>query len=224
MFELNLIKDKAKARQRRRIIFMSIVSVLLLSGLLGIFCGSLFWREITMLDTKESQIASTSATINALDAQVTRDEPIARKKRNAMINAWNEDFEVRNNRKPFTPTLNAFAQYRPPNGDFWYNTIHIRSNIPVTAGGAEDPFAAAKALMGTRVLFGQGHIQIAESDYRTEQDLQQMTQDMQVIIPLVGPPNFSIDLSKKPDAAAMEGGAYVTFRVTAAATTFTGAR
>ncbi len=225
MFELNLIKDKAKARQRRRIIFMSIVCIALLSGLCLIAVGSLFWTESTRLGTVEADIASVTSTIKALEAEVKVKEPIARKRRNGMIRAWQEDYDVIQNRPRMTPVLSDIARYHPRNGDFWYNEIHIR---PIRATGTgnqqSDPSGAAKALMGTRSLEGEGYIEIEQSDVMTDNELRDMTAKMTDMVDLVGVPTFTITDNMQSEGLALEGGRYVRFSVRAAATTFAGAR
>jgi hypothetical protein len=223
MFELNLIKDKAKARQRRRIIFMSIVCIALLSGLSLIAVGSLYWTETTRLGTVETKIASVTSTITALEGEVKLREPIARKTRNGMINAWQEDYDVIQNRPRLTPVVSDLARYHPRNGDFWYNEIHIRP-IRAAQGQQVDPSAAAKALMGTRALEGGGYIEIEQSDVMTDNELRDMTAKMTDMVDLVGVPFFTITDNTESEGLALEGGRYVRFIVSAAATTFAGAR
>jgi hypothetical protein len=225
MFELNLIKDKAKARQRRRIIFMSIVCIALLSGLSLIAVGSLYWTETTRLNTVESEIAGVTSTISAVEDEVKDREPVARKTRNGMIRAWQEDYDVIQNRPRLTPVVSDLARYHPRNGDFWYNEIHIRPVRSVGAQGQQvDPSAAAKALMGTRRLEGGGYIEIEQSDVMTDNELRDMTAKMTDMVDLVGVPTFTITDNMESEGLALEGGRYVRFTVSAAATTFAGAR
>ena len=82
MFELNLIKDKAKARQRRRIIFLSIVGILFLSGLLSIFVFfALFWRETITLKNAQDEVARVDKSLKELKDNLDKREPAARKRR-----------------------------------------------------------------------------------------------------------------------------------------------
>jgi hypothetical protein len=113
MFELNLIKDKAKARQRRRVIFLSIVSILFLAGLLGIFVGSLFWRETIGLKKVNAEVAETQKKLDDLRIHLDVAEPKARKRRNTLIKALKEDHMVRTDRPSFTPIMEDLAKYHP---------------------------------------------------------------------------------------------------------------
>ncbi len=223
MFELNLIKDKAKARQRRRLIFLCIVSIALLSGLSLIAIGSLFWRETTLLQTQEREIDQLASYIKEIEGWVATEGPKARKRRNAMIHAWNEDFEVLQSRPRFTPVLWDLYEYKPRNGDFWYNEFSIRAiRTTPTSGAQADQFALAKSLMGPRRLSGNGYIEIEQSDVMTENELADMTARMERMVNLVGAPRFAIELSQRNEGAALEGGRYVPFTVEAATSAFTG--
>lgn len=223
MFELNLIKDKAKARQRRRVIFLSIVSILFLAGLLGIFVGSLYWRETINLNRVNKEVADTEGKLNALRADLDVREPKARKRRNALIKAWKEDYLVRTDRPSFTPILEDLAKYHPSTAKFWYNSITITTNVD-RAGrgtGVEDPNAAAKALMGTRGLEANGYIQIEASDVITESELRQISKQMSGMMKLVGPPTFQLELTQEiVPGGDSEANRYVPFTMRAEQTLF----
>jgi hypothetical protein len=225
MFELNLIKDKAKARQRRRVIFLSVVSILFLAGLLGIFVGSLYWRETIVLKRVNNEVADTEGKLNALRADLDTREPKARKRRNALIKAWKEDYLVRTDRPSFTPIVEDLAKYHPSTAKFWYNSITISTNVDAAGRGTqvEDPNAAAKALMGTRGLEANGYIQIEASEIITQSELRQMSRQMSGMMKLVGPPTFALDLAREdPSAAAAldSEGRYVPFTMRAEQTLF----
>lgn len=226
MFELNLIKDKAKARQRRRIIFLSVVSIVFLAGLLGMFFGSLFWGEINKLDTVNKDIAAKQSQINAMQAQLEIDEPLARKRRNGLIEAYNENMMVLADRPFFNPVLADIAEHNPGGAEFWYNDI----TITTTGSGATgpgmtaDPFAAAKDLLGTRGLEASGYIEIEASDIVTESQLNQISEQMDGMVKLVGKPKFSLELGSEGQRGADSDAArYVPFSMRAAQTTFRGA-
>jgi outer membrane murein-binding lipoprotein Lpp len=226
MFELNLIKDKAKARQRRRVIFLSIVSILLLAGLLSIFVGSLFWRETTKLKQANKEVEQISTKINTMNADLNVREPAARKRRNALIEAWKEDVLVRQDRPYFTPILKDIVKHHPGQAKFWYNQIVLTTNSE--GGGprgpqANDELAASKALMGTRGLEANGYIQIENSDILTESELAQLAHQMDGMLKLVGEPKFTLDVSNEivPGGDA-EASRYVPFTMRAAQTQFSG--
>lgn len=223
MFELNLIKDKAKARQRRRVIFLGIVTILLLSGLLAIVVGSLFWQELTTLESVNANIKSTTAANDAIDKENKEREPKAKKRRNAMILAYQEDLEVRQNRPYFTPIMRDLADIFPKSAEFWYNSISITQ--PTTGGGGRGAIAydqGSKDLMGTRSLIGSGYIQIEQSDILTQNELTTLSSRMQGMVRLCGQPRFEMDLSR--DQSAVQGsGRYVPFTIQASTTMFTGA-
>lgn len=222
MFELNLIKDKAKARQRRRVIFLGIVTILLLSGLLAIVVGSLFWQELTLVEKVNADIASTDKANQAIDAENKEREPKARKRRNAMILAYQEDLEVRQNRPYFAPILRDFAEISPKSAQFWYNSITITQPTTGAGGRGQAYDQGAKDLMGTRSLIGTGYIQIEQSDVLTQTELTTLSSRMQSMVRLVGQPRFEMDMSR--DQSAVQGsGRYVPFTIQASTTMFTGA-
>jgi hypothetical protein len=225
MFELNLIKDKAKARQRRRVIFLSVVSILFLAGLLSIFVGSLFWRETTMLKTTNEQIASVDSSLNAMKVDLDVREPAARKRRNALIGAWHEDVAVRQDRPYFSPIIRDIVNYHPATARFWYNSVSITTNTDAAGPrgtGAEGALALSKALMGTRGLEASGYIQIEGSDILTESELRTIARQMDGMRKLVGEPKFSLDLAAEVTPGGdSEASRYVPFTMRAAQTQFT---
>lgn len=223
MFELNLIKDKAKARQRRRIIFLSIVSILFLAGLLSIFVGSLFYREVVQLDTRNAEIASLTESNNSMKADLDNREDKARIRRNALIDAWNEDMRVMRDRPYFTPVLEDFSAHRPASADFWYNSISLsmtrRGSGP--RGTGDDTSMNARALLDSRVLEASGYIEIEASDILTESELRQLAVRMRALTNLVGEPRYELDVNQEiiPGGDA-DANRYVPFTMRAAQTTF----
>lgn len=223
MFELNLIKDKAKARQRRRIIFLSIVSILFLAGLLSIFIGSLFWGEINKLSSTNENIARKQAELDALRAELDIREPAARKRRNGVIEAWKEDVMIRQDRPYFNPILADMAEHHPASADFWYNDITITTSRSRggAGGGPDDPYAASKDLMGSRGLEASGYIEIEASDIVTESQLNQVAAQMDGMVKLVGEPRFTLSISgEAAQGGDTEASRYVPFNMRAAQTTF----
>ncbi|MCC7510545.1 MAG: hypothetical protein IT464_14380 [Planctomycetes bacterium] len=225
MFELNLIKDKAKSRQRRRVIFLGIVTILFLSGLLAIVVGSLFWQELTTLKKVEADILSKKTSNDAIELEIGIEKPKAKKRRNAMIEAWTEDLDVRQNRPYFTPLMRDIADHYPKSAEFWYNMLQVEQQEVVATGvrADRDPTAGSKELMGTRRLNGTGYIQIEQSDVLTVSELRSLSGRMQSMVKLVGEPRFELDLSKEPNTI-QDGGRYVPFTIQAAATIFSGVR
>jgi hypothetical protein len=224
MFELNLIKDKAKARQRRRVIFLSVVSILFLAGLLGIFVGSLYWKETTDLNTVNKQVADTEAKLKSLTAELDVRQPAASKRRNALIKAWKEDKLVLTDRPSFTPILSDLAKYHPGTAKFWYNSVLITADTGGAAPRgalAEDPYSASRALMGTRGLEANGYVQIEASDVITESEMRQIAKQMTGMTKLVGPPTFDLVLEQEINPGGdAETNRYVPFTMRAEQTQF----
>ena len=222
MFELNLIKDKAKARQRRRVIFLSIVSILFLAGLLSIFVGSLFWRETIKLKSVNETITRKQADIDTLRAELDIRQPAAKKRRNALIEAWKEDVMVRQDRPFFNPILADIAEHHPASAEFWYNDITISTSGSRGPAAADDQFAASKDLMGTRGLEASGYIEIEASDIVTESELNQVAKQMDGMVKLVGEPKFNLEISgeNEDNEGDAESSRYVPFNMRAAQTTF----
>lgn len=220
MFELNLIKDKAKARQRRRVIFLAIVTVLFLSGLLSIFVGSLFWKETTDLKKVNEQVASKQKQVDDLHTRLNVEEPAAIKRKLGMIAAYSEDFNVRKRRPYFSPILEDLFKQRP-NSEFWYNRLTIDVNTAGlqrgVGGQQEDPTSRSTALMGPRSLQASGYVQIVASDIVTESDLKQVAQAMDGMLTLLGEPQFNLDLQRETSPTAdREVSRYVPFTMRAA--------
>lgn len=222
MFELNLIKDKALARKRRRLIFMTIVSVLLFSGLVAIFVGSLFWQELTATNRLRGEIASLSNAVQQMEDQIKIEKPMTQRRRNALINAWLEDKEVLESSRAFSPVFRELYEKKPRTEEFWYNSIQIETPRQGGARSTTDQWAHAAALLRPRNLTGNGYIQIQGSDVVTENELEVAARSMGEVLKLMGRPSFTVDFSKKPDEAAAEGGVYVPFTISASTTTFTG--
>ncbi|MCB9932789.1 MAG: hypothetical protein H6841_05125 [Planctomycetes bacterium] len=225
MFELNLIKDKAKARQRRRVIFLSVVSILFLAGLLAIFVGSLFWKETTDLKTANNEIATVEKKLTDMKSDLDVREPAARKRRNSVIEAWYEDVSVRQDRPYFSPIIKDLVEHHPSTARFWYNSVSISTNTEGAGPrgtGAEGAAASAKALMGTRGLEAGGYIQIEGSDILTEVELRTIAKQMDGMLKLVGEPKFTLDVSAEVvPGGDSEASRYVPFTMRAAQTQFT---
>lgn len=225
MFELNLIKDKAKSRQRRRIIFLSVVSILFLSGLLAIFVGSLFWRETIAVKNAQVEVARIQGSLTDLKTTLDTREPAARKRRNALIEAFQEDVLIRQDRPYFNPILEDIAQHHPSSANFWYNSVQITADTQPGGGlrgqVGEDPYAASKSLMGTRGLEANGYVQIEASDIVTESELVQVAGRMDGFLKLVGKPTFNVDVAAEiTPGGNPEESRYVPFTMRAAQTLF----
>jgi hypothetical protein len=223
MFELNLIKDKAKARQRRRVIFLSIVCILFLAGLLSIFVGSLFWRETIQLKTLNNNIADAENLNNTMKADLDVREPAARTRRNALISAWEEDMRVLKDRPYFTPVLEDVTKYHPRTAEFWYNLITISASTGGSGprGTAKEESVSAEALLDSRALEANGYIEIEASDILTESELKQMSSQMRNLTNLVGEPNYNLDVNQEIiPGGDTEANRYVPFTMRAAQTTF----
>jgi hypothetical protein len=216
MFELNLIKDKAAARQRRRIVFLSIMSVVLLSGLLSMFVGGLIYQEFTRVKSLNEEIANQQNANDNLQMTIATREPAARSKRNGLINAWNESLAVQQDRPRFTPVLIDLSSHRPPTAEFWYNMITI-SRVGAARAGDEE-FGEAEALMRSRSLTGSGYVQVLDSDILTESTLQQVAAAMDRMVPLVGEPEFILETREdaRGGAAATEEIRYAGFQLSSA--------
>lgn len=225
MFELNLIKDKAQARRRRQVIFMSIVFVVLFSGLVSIFVGSLYYRErFVLLATVNNNVETLTVSNRALDTKLKVDQPAAKKRRNAMIDAWNEDMQVLNDSPKFTPALDDLSARYPQTAEFWYNQIMISANnqgAGPRGTGEDSEGLLAKALLGSRSFEANGYIEIEASDILTESELRQLSQQMNDLTKLVGEPTFNVDVSQEIiPGGDIESNRYVPFTVQAAQTTF----
>lgn len=220
MFELNLIKDKAMARQRRRIIFMSVVSILFLALLSGMGVGSLFWTEKINLDKLTSTTHSLVESNAQREAILTVEWPKTLRRRNALIRALNEDRALLQDRRLFAPALKDIYERRPATAEFWYSQLKIT---------AESPDGEGAALMAPRKVRGFGHIQLELSDVRTQEELSGLsptggTRSMVGVTQLAGNPLFTMQGSDPMGTAARQGDErrYVGFDMRAEQRTFTG--
>lgn len=226
MFELNLIKDKALARQRRRVIFLAVACILLLAGLVSIFVGSLIWNEHNRVKTLRSQVASLESENKTREEGLNLREPKARTLRNGMIKAWAESYKVRKDRPQLTPLMQDLADRRPMGvNEFWYNQVSIKTikqgNTPA------EQILTGDDLLGFRALEGFGYVQIAGSDVLTGKALEQLGSSFSGAIKVVGQPSYELLLEQESQAktsSASESTRYVRFSVQAAQRTFTGGR
>ncbi|MBX3473645.1 MAG: hypothetical protein KF754_04620 [Planctomycetes bacterium] len=196
MFELNLIKDKAKARQRRRVIFLSIVCVLFLSGLLAIFVGSLYWNETTKLNKIQAQVKELGDRNTAMEADLNLREPKAVLRRNGLIEAWKESLKVQNERKYFTLSLQDLFEVRPASAEFWYRQLSfsiVRQGNPQGGPGTE---LKGEDLLGPRGLLGGGYIEVQGSEVLTKRELDARSLKMENLTNLVGQPSFALNLER----------------------------
>ncbi len=223
MFELNLIKDKAKARQRRRVIFLSIVCILFLSGLTGIFVGSLYWNETTKLN-KIRESANLLAKANeSLNNELMIREPKSLKRRNGLIEAWKESAAVRRDRKFFTPALQDLFERKPATADFWYRQLTISI---VRQGGPAD-VVKGEDLLGPRGLLGSGYVAIEGSEVLTQRELDARAAQMNGLSSLVGQPRFTLEVERQDTAnrqsrSGDDDRVYVGFTIQAAQSVFRG--
>lgn len=195
MFELNLIKDKAKARQRRRVIFLAVVSILFLSGLFSIFIGSLFYTQSTTLKLLRSSNKGLEDEIASMTKGLEIDEPKAKLRRNGLILAYREDQKVFDNRHYYSYILQQLWQQRPRTAQFWYDRIAIDLVRP---GSGEPERPEHEMLLGFRSLSGNGivEIEVNKSDQITESELQEIARAMHqngVFRQLLGMPTFDLE-------------------------------
>jgi hypothetical protein len=188
MFELNLIKDKAKARQRRRVIFMSIMLVMLLCGLVSLFVGSMIWTEQNDINWVTEKHINLEKQNTTLDNDLKLKEPAAIKRLNALVRATEESERLRNKRMYFAPALRDLFMVRPDGTRFWYTAIDFAPIRPAAAqGGVQPPVD----LTGYRSFSADGHVQILLSDVKTQQALERMSADMRDLAALCGQPSFT---------------------------------
>lgn len=200
MFELNLIKDKAKARQRRRVIFLSIVCVLFLSGLLAIFVGSLYWNESTKLTKLRIQAKDLNDRNTALKADLDVREPKAVLRRNGLIEAWKESLQVHKDRKYFSLALQDLFEVKPATAEFWYRQISFSIVRQGGGGGAQGgPATELKGedLLGPRGMLGGGYIEVEGSEVLTKRELDARALKMEYLTNLVGQPSFTLNLERQ---------------------------
>lgn len=224
MYELNLIKDKAMARQRRRVIFLSIVCILFLSGLSAIFVGSLYWNETTKLTTVRKNVADLKTQNDTLKADLDIREPKGVKRRNGLIEAWRESMDVRKDRLFFGPALHDVYDRRPFSAEFWYRELSITTSHQGAPGAVDN---TAAELMMPRTLDGSGYVQIEASEILTKRELDSLSGRMEGMTRLTGQPTFNMELEREaaggnqPNRTGDER-RYVGFRVQAAQRVFGG--
>jgi hypothetical protein len=221
MFELNLIKEKALARQRRRVIFLSVMSVVLLSGLLSMFVGGLIYQEFMAVNKLDDEIADTRRIVAEEDMQIATTTPRLIARRTALINAYNESFTVQDERPAFTPILIDIYEQRPL-AEFWYNQVTVsRPGRRTTPGQRGTGHEEAETLMGARSVLATGYVQILQSDVLTETDLESVAARMELMRPLVGDAEYVIDTGSLDDARTRVDEAemrrYAAFRMTTSA-------
>ncbi|MDC1142817.1 hypothetical protein OAU50_06970 [Planctomycetota bacterium] len=222
MFELNLIKDKALQRQRRRIIFMAIVMVVFLSGLMSIFVGGMIWKEHNKIEKLTAENETTTIGLDGQLATLDIEQPKADKRRRGLILAYQESVDVRTKRPQFTNILKDIVSQRPPS-EFWYNSLTID---PSDSGASSDnPHAAADALISRKLrLEATGYIQIVDSDVITKKELDSVAKGMQSIEYWMSEPNFTINEQQK-NQPAVPGEVtlkYSSFTMTASRRSFSG--
>lgn len=208
MFELNLIKDKARARQRRRIIFLTITSVCFLAGLCSLFVVSLYLSELNATKDAEKQAALKQAELDAKKVENDTNDPIFRKRRNEVIKAWNEDTDFLIKRPYYSPVLKILTTEKP-GAPFWFTSVEFRM-LAASAPGAGAPAGvtappATPKLLLPRGLRISGMISITESDVKTQQALKRMDErmnDREGFVQLVGPVTSTLD----PAASTRFGG------------------
>lgn len=221
MFELNLIKDKAKARQRRRVIFMAIMCIMLLTGLVGIVVGMQAWRESIELDKAIAEVKRLTDTNASRKADLDSREPKVLKMRNGMVDALLETSLVRKDRKLFTEAMRELYQKKPSDRDFWYHSLEF---AVIRSGDANAP-ANPMDLLGKRSLFGRGYVEITDSDVLTQRRLESIGigvgGDPRGMNDLVGKPTFQLQLEGEvAGGRGAEDTRYVTFSVQAAQRVF----
>jgi hypothetical protein len=207
MFELNLIKDKARARQRRRVIFLTITSVCFLAGLCSLFVASLYLSELNATKDAARQADAKNAELNVKKVENDTNEPIFKKRRNEVIKAWLEDTEFLSKRPYYSTVLKILSTERP-GSPYWYTIIEFRllaqgNPAGVAAGGPALP--QTPKLLLPRGLRISGMISITESDVKTQQALKRMDErmnDREGFVALVGPVTSVLD----PAAANKFGG------------------
>ncbi|MBE7492839.1 MAG: hypothetical protein HS108_13945 [Planctomycetes bacterium] len=224
MFELNLIKDKAKARQRRRVIFLSVVCILFLSGLTAIFVGSLYWNETTKLNKAKGLADELAKKNEAMNNDLAIREPKSLKRRNGLIEAWRESMAVHKDRKFFSPGLKEIMERRPA-GQFWYRSI----NITVVRQGGPGETLKGEDLLGPRGLLGGGYVQIeGGAETLTQRELDARSGQMTHLTSLVGQPKFTLNMDRQDTANRQsrpgedENKQFVDFTISAAMRVFTG--
>ena len=211
MFELNLIKDKARARQRRRIIFLTITSVCFLAGLCSLFVVSLYLSELNATKDAEKQAGMKQAELDAKKVENDTNDPIFRKRRNEVIKAWNEDTDFLSRRPYYSPVLRLLTKEKP-GAPFWYSTIEFRMlALPNSAAAPAGVTATPQTpkLLAPRGLHISGMISITESDVKTQQALKRMDErlnDAEGFVQLVGPATSQLDPAASNKFGGGQGG------------------
>jgi len=211
MFELNLIKDKAKARQRRRVIFLTITSVCFLAALSSLFVLSLWWAELQATNLATQTANNKQAELTAMKANNDVEEPKAQRRRNALIEAWGEDTNFLLKRPYYTTALLNILSTEQPGSKFWYSTIEVRlvtSQLSASAaGGPQAP--QVPRVLSPRQLTCTGLINITESDIRTEQQLFRLMDRMNLdngFVALVGVARATLNKVSDQPGSGQGGG------------------
>ncbi|MCC6150339.1 MAG: hypothetical protein IT461_08835 [Planctomycetes bacterium] len=191
MFELNLIKDKARARQRRRVIFLSITSICFLAALCSLFVVSIYLKELNETNDLAKQAQTKEAELNAKKAENDRNEPVFKLRRNEVIKAWNEDIDFLGKRPYYSPVLKALYAEKP-GAKYWFSSILILTlGQPQQSAATGTPNTPkTPKMMMPRGLRISGMIAIVESDVRTEQAMTRWDERMNErdgFVSLVGP-------------------------------------
>lgn len=197
MFELNLIKDKAEARMRRRIIFLAITCIIFVAALSSLFIFSLFIKEWNDTLNMERQAKAKETEVNGLKTDLDKREPEVIKRRNAMITAWKQDMDILRERIVVTPALKQLSDIRsrpPTNMQFWYsNLVIVPQRAPTQNTNDPNRF---EPLQPPMILVATGVVQIPESDDKTKLALDTLQGDLgkAAFIASVGEPLFTINL------------------------------
>jgi hypothetical protein len=211
MFELNLIKDKARARQRRRVIFLTITSVCFLAGLCSLFVVSLYLSELNATNDAAKQAAAKEAELNTKKSENDKNDPIFKRRRNEVIKAWTEDTDFLARRPYYSPVLKILSTEKP-GAPFWFSTIEFRllvQNAPGAVPAGNNAVAQTPKLLLPRGLRISGMISINESDVKTQQALLRMDErmnDREGFVQLVGPAKSVLDPAASKGFGGGQGG------------------
>ncbi|MCC6572650.1 MAG: hypothetical protein IT462_02560 [Planctomycetes bacterium] len=215
MFELNLIKDKAKARQRRRIIVLSVISIVFLAALCSVFVGLMTAQEKTRTDLQQATAQKYDKEFSTLKGRLDNEYPKAQDRKKAMKLAWDEDVKLLNERVFLSPVLTQIAQYKPARGQFWYSEISVTLMSTPTTGGAQP----ASPLLANRELSGTGVVQIVDSDIVTQQALEAVGRQISEnpdVTRAVGVPTYELTFDEQAGGRlAGSAGRYARFVVRA---------
>jgi hypothetical protein len=212
MFELNLIRDKARARRRRRIIFLSIVSIMFFSLLNVLFIGSLWFSVAKETDREKLKADSKEKEAKELKAFLDVEQPKWEKNRNQVIRAWNETDKLFTTRRTVTPSLKDLMSNTARvegNVQFWYTELRVAPVPPSTQGG---PGMIKTSIIEPLQLYATGVIQVTESDDRTRILLGIVSDRLASGNFGLGVPSFEVDFSKQLKApGGGEGSRYAEF-------------